>query len=1016
MVDTTQHQTGTLLEDDGPGQEETGGSSRLLRLPLQLVAALGAIVFLAVIVGLLAWQSYQTSQQALIQASSDTVGYIRDAITEKAKGILRPAEAQLTFLARGSLAEATTLPERLQEVRGIAETLAQNPLIDAVYAGYPDGEFVLFRPLHNDLERQRFSAPAPARLLVQTITTGNDHQMIGEYRFYDDHSELIGARVQTDYRFDPRTRPWYQAAVGKSETIITSPYVFFTTTAIGITMARRASDGGAIIGLDAKLTSITDLISTLKITPSAEVALVNRSGQLIAYRDVSKLTVKNEDGNLRLATVDDLGNPLLIRAGHFSFSGSTMTWGGMKAYGRIWQVIQSNLAISDTRQLKLLIAIPDDEFFASARQLVLLQLKIAALILLLSIPLLWWMTKKFVTPLRRLADETAKIERFDFTADSKIRSHIREVNDLGRALDRMRRTIRKFLKIGKALAAERDFKPLLDRVLQETIDIVDSDGGAIYMLDDDRNDITPEILRWRGKYVDEEQNGLPPIPLNRSGIVSEIAAAMQSSEIVVIQRRLDDHELDALGLRQMVDTLNAYRLALVVVPLLDRNQAPLGVLLLIKALGADADAQGWVVEDRMLQLIHAVSGSASVAIQNKLLLDAQRKLIDSLIKLVAGAIDAKSAYTGGHCQRVPVLTRMLAEAAASQQAGPYRDFRLTDDEWEALDIAAWLHDCGKVTTPEYVVDKATKLETIYDRIHEIRGRFEILKRDAEIAYWRGIAAGGEEPSLRTTMETEKRRLDDDFTFVAMCNEGGEFMEPAKIDRLKAIAGRRWVRTISNRLGLSYEEKARFDRLPETPLPVEEPLLADRDDHIVELAERDIIPANNQWGFQLNAPKVKYNRGELYNLCIARGTLTEEERYRINDHIVQTIIMLNSLPFPKHLKNVPELAGGHHEKMDGTGYPKRLKGGEMSVVARIMAIADVFEALTAADRPYKKAKKLSEAVKIMGFMKKDHHLDPDLMDLFLTSGVWRDYATRFLMPDQIDEPDIATVVGMRPAAE
>jgi hypothetical protein len=292
-------------------------------------------------------------------------------------------------------------------------------------------------------------------------------------------------------------------------------------------------------------------------------------------------------------------------------------------------------------------------------------------------------------------------------------------------------------------------------------------------------------------------------------------------------------------------------------------------------------------------------------------------------------------------------------------------------------------------------------------------RFEVLKRDAEIAYWRGRTEGGDEPSLRQTMEEAKRTLDDDFAFVAKCNEGGEFMEPEKIARIKAIATRQWRRTISDRLGVSYEEAARMKRRPEPPLPVEEPLLADRDDHISELAERDIIAADNPWGFALAVPKLKANRGEVYNLCIARGTLTEEERYRINDHIIQTIIMLESLPFPKHLKNVPELAGGHHEKMDGTGYPKKLRGGDMSAVARMMAIADVFEALTAADRPYKKAKKLSEAVKIMGFMKKDNHLDPELLDLFLTSGVWREYARRFLTSDQIDEPDIAAVLGIKP---
>jgi hypothetical protein len=199
------------------------------------------------------------------------------------------------------------------------------------------------------------------------------------------------------------------------------------------------------------------------------------------------------------------------------------------------------------------------------------------------------------------------------------------------------------------------------------------------------------------------------------------------------------------------------------------------------------------------------------------------------------------------------------------------------------------------------------------------------------------------------------------------------------------------------------------------LPVDEFLLADRDDHLIYHAERDLVGSGNPWGFQVSGPQYKYNRGEIYNLCISRGTLTPEERHHINDHIVQTIIMLESLPFPPHLKNVPELAGGHHEKMDGTGYPKKLRGDQMSPVARMMAIADVFEALTAADRPYKKAKKLSEAIRIMGSMKRSHHLDPDLLDLFLLSGVWRDYARRFLDPEQIDEPDIDSVLGIRPAA-
>ena len=194
------------------------------------------------------------------------------------------------------------------------------------------------------------------------------------------------------------------------------------------------------------------------------------------------------------------------------------------------------------------------------------------------------------------------------------------------------------------------------------------------------------------------------------------------------------------------------------------------------------------------------------------------------------------------------------------------------------------------------------------------------------------------------------------------------------------------------------------------LPATEMLLADKPEHRIVREAGDRIPEDNPWGFRMDVPALKYNRGELYNLAIARGTLTEEERYVINHHIVQTIVMLSQLPFPRHLAHVPDIAGGHHEKMDGTGYPRRLTRDQMPAVARMMAIADIFEALTAADRPYKKGKTLSEAVKIMSFMKRDQHVDPELFELFLTSGVYLEYAKRFMAPAQIDTVDVASYVS------
>ena len=423
----------------------------------------------------------------------------------------------------------------------------------------------------------------------------------------------------------------------------------------------------------------------------------------------------------------------------------------------------------------------------------------------------------------------------------------------------------------------------------------------------------------------------------------------------------------------------------------------------------DTVSRNFIPDNARLSFIEALSGSAAVSLETKELIRAQKQLFEAFITLIAGAIDAKSAYTGGHCARVPELTKMLARAACEQNSGPYKDFSLDEDAWEAVHVAAWLHDCGKVTTPEYVVDKATKLETLYDRIHEIRMRFEVLKRDAEIDCLKAISAGEPEATAHARLSEQLAQLDDDFAFVAACNEGGEFMSPEKQERLQSIAARHWQRTLDDRIGISHEEKQRKEHTPATDLPAMETLLADKPEHRVERLAHDNIAEDNPWGFKMQVPELLYNRGELYNLSVARGTLSEEERYKINEHIVQTLIMLSQLPFPKHLRNVPEIAAGHHEKMDGSGYPKRLRGEDMSPLARMMAIADIFEALTAVDRPYKKGKTLSEAIKIMSLMKKDQHIDPDLFDLFLRSGVYREYAARFMRPEQIDTVDITAYI-------
>jgi HD-GYP domain-containing protein (c-di-GMP phosphodiesterase class II)/HAMP domain-containing protein len=980
-----------------------------VEVPLHLLGAIGVTLLLMLVITTFAWHTYRGTQAILLQTSEETTRYIRDTLSEKVQRILLPARNQITLLAHSAFSSADTLARRLDEMPLVLDALNENPITDAIYVGYPNGEFILFRPLRNDTVRQQVKAPAKATLLVQSMTQDAVGTMLGEYRFFDEDRKLLDARFMPNYNFDPRTRPWFQSAFKQHNTVLTEPYLFFTTQSVGVTLASKSADGAVIVALDLTISSLAEAFKDIAITPSTELALVGPSGQVVAYRDSDKMIARQADGSLRLVSLRELKVPALDRAGELI--GGDRQRSAVEIDGRRWQLSLTRIPIEATNGIDMLMAIPEDELFAGARDIVETQISMAFLILLAAILLGWLGTRLLVKPINRLARETKAIAAFDLEQDVNVRTSINEVGDLARSLNKLKRTLRKFMGIGHALGAERDLKSLLDLVLRETIDLVESDGGAIYLLNEEAQIMHPEIVFWHHAHVGEMR--VSPLNMRESGLQSEIAAFLQARRIGLIERRMDYGELEEFGLRDLVERENAHRLALLIVPLFNRKQEVLGVQILATTRNETDGA--WSPSHRLIELVRAVSASAGIAIENKQLLQAQKDLMDALIKLIAGAIDAKSSYTGGHCARVPALTKMLAEAACAEKTGPFADFDLSAEEWEAVEIGSWLHDCGKVTTPEYVVDKATKLETIYDRIHEVRMRFEVLKRDAEIAYWRGRLAGGDETSLRAEMTEKQRQLDEDFAFVASCNEGGEFMDPAKVERLKGIAAMVWRRTISNRLGLSYEERKRMDRTPEPALPVDEPLLADRDDHISPLELRDVIAPDNRWGFKLNVPKYRMNRGEVYNLSIGRGTLTEEERYRINDHISQTIMMLDSLPFPKHLRAVPEIAGGHHEKMDGTGYPKRLKRDQMSPVARMMAIADVFEALTAADRPYKKAKKLSEAIKIMAFMKKENHLDPDLLDLFLRSNVWKRYAEEFLDSDQIDLPDLDFVLNMKPAA-
>ncbi len=530
--------------------------------------------------------------------------------------------------------------------------------------------------------------------------------------------------------------------------------------------------------------------------------------------------------------------------------------------------------------------------------------------------------------------------------------------------------LRQLNAIGVALSAEKDNERLLERILGSAKELTNSDGGTLYLrTDDDHLKFEIMLTDSLGIYLGGTRGdpiNFPPLPLfDETGrpnhhMVAPYAAV--EGVTVNIPDAYEARNFDFSGTRSFDDKTGYRSKSFLTIPMVNHEHDVIGVLQLINARNKDTDeVVPFSSEDQ--HLVESLASQAAVALTNKRLIDAQKRLFESFIELIAGAIDDKSPYTGGHCRRVPELTMMLANVATASEADTLKDFHLDQEEQYELRIAAWLHDCGKITTPEHVVDKGTKLETIYDRIAVTDTRIEVLKRDAEIRMLRGMleaGAGGDGPDrveLERTYQREIRELEEDRDYCRRCNIGGEFMSEEKAQQIEAIARRRWV-------GPDGEEAA--------------------------LLTKD----------------------EVYNLSIPKGTLTTEEREVINSHIVATIKMLESLPYPRYLRNVPEYAGGHHERMDGKGYPRGLTREQMSVQARIMGIADIFEALTARDRPYKEGMMLSKALHVLGLMKLDNHVDPDLFDVFIREKVYLDYAQKFLDRKQIDKVDETKIPGYK----
>ena len=531
--------------------------------------------------------------------------------------------------------------------------------------------------------------------------------------------------------------------------------------------------------------------------------------------------------------------------------------------------------------------------------------------------------------------------------------------------------IEKLNEIGIALSAEKNTPKLLEMILRGAKTILNADGGTLYLATEDKKYLQFEIIMNDSLGIMMGANLGEAIPFDPLPLYDEFGKpnnTMVAAHFALHKKTINIPDayiaegFDFAGTRTF-DTKTGYRSqSFLTLPMLNHENELIGVLQLINAKSIDNK----IIEfSKVAQRIgESLASQAAIALTNNKLIGQFRELFESFINLMSEAIDKKSPYNGAHCRRVPTLTMMIADAACQADYGIFKNFNLDDDERYELKIAGLLHDCGKVTTPVHVIDKATKLETIFDRIHLINTRFEVLKRDAEIIFLNQKIAAIESgnlsiiPELEDAFQQKLAQYSSDQDFLRICNIGGEFMRDEYKERLQIIATYRW---------------------------------------------------NDPQGVETNF----LTENEVYNLNISRGTLTAEERKIINDHIVVTIEMLEQLPYPRNLRRVPEYAGGHHERMDGKGYPKGLTREQMSLPARMMGIADIFEALSAKDRPYKKGKTLTECLQILGNMKINNHIDPDVFDLFVSEKVYMRYANEYLDPDQIDEVDENKIPGYTP---
>ena len=1031
-----------------------------IRLAVLSVFILTNVLIVGIALGLQYYFSKKMATESAFNYYDTTASQTADYL----HGIDTQATQSTRSLAQiPSLVQNNELGDVTQQI--FAQVLQSSSSFYSAIIGFENGDLyqVINLALSNEVRRNLNAAPSD-RWLVVNISE-KQGQRIRKTAYYDAEFKLRVSHLETS-EYDVRTRPWYSNALN-GDVHKTSPYLFKSLQSPGQTYSTVIPNTNNVVAIDVALSSLSTYLKRQKLSDEGDIFLYQETGEIIASNQKSELQASLSQ--VAPVALSDAQQAYLTAHGPVKISNST-DWspvdfsiaGKPQGYaidvlnivatttgidfelvnGHTWPKLMS---MYENGKLDAMPAVYDNQENRTLGHL-------SNTIMEMPFSVITAPNVVEISSIEQLFGKTVAITQ-GWSFSNILRNNypqitLKEVPLLKDVIEEVRQG-KAFAGIDSKLILQHTaqqffiegiaFHPALDFgviAVPSTLHVVAKDRQLVEIINLGLGQITPQLKRQLDRKwgVSQQREG----GTNSNGVVPyyQLITLARDSEYHHKMNMIDIEDKSYfIYIKPMANSSDTFSVIMPVNEVLGESMLEIKssifitavcLLLMLVLTGVfvspivapihKLSRQNEKIKQRKFSEVkHTPSRIIELDQLSLSMIDMaksieqhgkdQQNLLDSFIKIISQAIDDKSHYTGGHCERVPELGLQLAQAASESKEGVFADFKFkNDDEIREFTIAAWLHDCGKITTPVHIVDKGTKLEVIYNRIHEIRMRFEVLWRDAEIEYLKQVAKTPErQGQLQQALNNNRKQLREDFSFVAQANVGGEFMDEAHIKRLNSLKEITWQRYFDNRLGLSPVEESKLD-MSDKPLPVTESLLADKREHIEYRVKPVEFPP--EFEIKMEVPQYVSNQGEVYNLSIGRGTLTAEDRYIINEHVISTIKMLEALPLPPELSRVSRYASTHHETLKGTGYPRKLSADDLSMPERVLVIADIFEALTAADRPYKKAKPVSVAIDILHKMALDEHVDIDLFELLLTSGIYKEYAKQCMPAAQVDEVDIS----------